>query len=395
MRAPRNIEIEYLRAVSILLVLVGHVIWLSPYIGEAVTPSFRYLSFGVGVDLFFCISGYVVSRSYVDYFDRYAGSGNFWAAARGFWLRRAYRLLPSAWLWVLVGISCSLYFNQSGAFLSVEQNLKSALAVLTFTANIAHMYEALAPNNVYWSLSLEEQFYILLPFFLLLMRTPRSRIIALLLIVLVQFPLSRNPFGDTVAQYLASFRIDGFAWGILIYLFSQSESYQRWRPTLLARYRVLALSVTVFLLFLLVAVPAQLYSSSLHMGLVAMLAACLVWLASYDRGCSFGFGGPNKVLGWLGSRSYAIYLIHMPVFKLVHELAVRYLLAVDQPYGPALVPYLLAGSTVLIIALAELNFRFVEEPMRRLGAARTGRELEKTAHGGCEKSEAGSKAKAA
>ncbi|WP_414651232.1 hypothetical protein, partial [Escherichia coli] len=80
---------------------------------EQLIPIFRYASFGVGVDLFFCISGYVVAKSYWEYFDRYRVRGLFWPAARSFWVRRCYRLLPSAWLWVMVGILCSLAFNQS------------------------------------------------------------------------------------------------------------------------------------------------------------------------------------------------------------------------------------------------------------------------------------------
>ena len=58
------------------------------------------------------------------------------------------------------------FFNSTGVFMGVEQNLKSALAIVSFTANFAGFYGSwLAPNDVYWSLSLEEQFYFLFPFF--------------------------------------------------------------------------------------------------------------------------------------------------------------------------------------------------------------------------------------
>jgi peptidoglycan/LPS O-acetylase OafA/YrhL len=257
----KNREIEQLRAVSICLVLVAHVILLSPFIYERVVPLFQYASFGVGVDLFFCISGYVVAKSYCDYFDRYRMRDQFWPAARMFWLRRAYRLLPSAWLWVLIGLVGAVFFNRSGVFMDIEQNLKSALAIFSFTANIAHMHGWLAPNNVYWSLSLEEQFYVLFPLFLLLITGRRARIAALLLVIAVQFSLARNPFGDLTAQYLASFRIDGFAWGILIFMFSRSAWYRRLEPSFLLR-KPLALVATLLLFYLLVAVPAQLFAWS-------------------------------------------------------------------------------------------------------------------------------------
>lgn len=372
----KNHEIEQLRAVSICLVLIAHVILLSPFIYDRLVPLFQYASFGVGVDLFFCISGYVVARSYCDYFDRYRTRGQFWPAARLFWLRRAYRLLPSAWLWVVVGLICAAFFNRTGIFMDVEQNLKSALAIFSFTANIAHMYGWLAPNNVYWSLSLEEQFYVLLPLFMLLITGRRVRIVALLLVIAVQFPLERNPFGDLTAQYFASFRVDGFAWGILIFMFSRSAWYRRLEPSFLLT-KPLALVATLLLFYLLIAVPAQLFSWPASMGLLAMIAATLVWVASYGKGYLFGYQGLTGPMQWLGARSYGIYLIHLPVFKFTHEAATRYLQASGQAYTLAVVPFLLLFAGVLIVLLAELNFRYIEEPLRRLGAARARAKLDR------------------
>jgi peptidoglycan/LPS O-acetylase OafA/YrhL len=369
LKPQKNLEIEQLRAVAICLVLVAHVILLSPFIYERVAPLFQYASFGVGVDLFFCISGYVVASAYCDYFDRYRELGKFWPSARAFWLRRCYRLLPSAWLWVIISLICAIYFNRSGVFMSVEQNLKSALAIFSFTGNIAHMYGWLAPNNVYWSLALEEQFYILLPLFLLVVTGRRARIFALLLVIAVQFPLARNPFGDITSQYLASFRIDGFAWGILIAMYSRSNWFSRLEPRVL-KYKPLALIATLVLLYLLVAVPARLFSWSINMGLLAMIAAALVWLASYGKGYLFGYRGLTRVMIWLGARSYGIYLIHLPVFHFTHEVATRYLQATGQEYSLTVVPFLLVFAFVLIALLAELNFRYIEDPLRRIGSAR-------------------------
>lgn len=91
----KNLEIEQQRGVAIIFVLIAHVAWLSPFLFELLIPVFQqYASFGVGVDLFFCISSYVVAKSYCDYFDYYRKREQFWPAARAFWLRRCYRLLP-------------------------------------------------------------------------------------------------------------------------------------------------------------------------------------------------------------------------------------------------------------------------------------------------------------
>src|SRR5690606_25217645 len=131
-RKPRNIEIEQLRAIAIILVVFAHSICISSFIAKAMLVCLIGINFGVDVDLFFCISGYVVASSSFEYFDNYRKQGLFWPAARGFWVRRAWRLLPSAWLWVLVGIFCSVSFNSSGIFSSLEDNLRSALVILAF-----------------------------------------------------------------------------------------------------------------------------------------------------------------------------------------------------------------------------------------------------------------------
>ena len=70
MRPKINNEIEHLRALSIILVLISHYSFMFPFILEKFPTFIQKASFGVGVDLFFCISGYVVSKAYIDYFDK-------------------------------------------------------------------------------------------------------------------------------------------------------------------------------------------------------------------------------------------------------------------------------------------------------------------------------------
>ena len=100
-----------------------------------------------------------------------------------------------------------------------------------------------------------------------------------------------------------------------------------------------------------------------------------VGLASYGKGYLFGYRDLTGLMQWLGARSYGIYLIHLPVFKFTHEAATRYLQTSDQAYSLAIVPFLLLFASVLILVLAELNFRYVEEPLRRIGAERAKRKL--------------------
>ena len=362
----KNFEIESLRALSILLVLVAHARLLSPFIYDLMKNLLTHASFGVGVDLFFCISGYVVSKKYYSIFDDSLYSNNFRNSVKLFWTQRFYRLFPSAWFWVFVVLFCSIFFNSSGAFLSPEQNLKSIFSILSISSNISHMYSWLAPNNVYWSLALEEQFYLLFPFFFLFVKNKSLRIYALFAIIFIQFFLYRNHFGNIYEQYFASFRVDGFAWGILIYIYSESKLYVKLEPTFL-RNKNLSFLITLFLIYLLVAVPAVMHAFSFSMGLLAFIAALIVLLASYDKGYIFGFTNLINSLQWLGSRSYGIYLIHLFAFKFIHECIVRWLIYSDKSYTSDVVPYAILFSAILIALLAEFNYKYLEQPMIRYG----------------------------
>ncbi|MCT9827147.1 hypothetical protein N0P04_28490 [Pseudomonas veronii] len=98
MNVRKNIEIEYLRGIAIVMTVVTHSNQLLPFHAGFMEKLFNIYSPWTGVDLFFCISGYVVSKAYLDYFDRSNAQGKFGIAAASFWIRRAYRLLPTAWL---------------------------------------------------------------------------------------------------------------------------------------------------------------------------------------------------------------------------------------------------------------------------------------------------------
>lgn len=356
-----NKEIEYLRALSIILVLISHYSYMFPFILEKLPSFIQRASFGVGVDLFFCISGYVVSKAYIDYFDKNKSEKIFWPSAISFWLRRCYRLLPSAWLWVTIGLLLSIFFNKSGIFETPIQNIKSAISIIFFSANIAHMYDLLKPNNVYWSLSLEEQFYFLFPFFLVFIKTTKFRVIFLLAIVIIQFMLPRNAFGDIYQQYYASFRTDGFAWGILIYLFSKTEFYQKINPSKLPYSSLL--SVIIYFILIASITLSPVYFPNLGLGLVAITSACFVWFASYNSNNVKSFYIERQLI-WIGKHSYAIYLIHLIPIRLLYEIV-----AIENFLTNiiSIKHILIIASLILTLYLSSLNYKYIENPLRKKG----------------------------
>lgn len=65
-------------------------------------------------------------------------------------------------------------------------------------------------------------------------------------------------------------------------------------------------------------------ASHFRIGAIALLSALLVWIASYDQDYLLSAGRLQQLMGWVGSRSYGIYLIHIPVYFLVREVIFAY-----------------------------------------------------------------------
>lgn len=369
MTNKKNLEIEYLRAVAIGMTLFCHLPTLLPFHGNAFLHFFTVYMPWTGVDLFFCVSGYVVSKAYLDTLDQHRQQGHFWIAAQAFWIRRIYRLLPTAWFWVFVSLLLSIAFNHSGAFGDWYANLRSITAVMTFTMNLANNYgDMFGPNAIYWSLALEEQFYFIFPLFLLLITDNKWRVRILLALIALQFCFERSLFGDKGSALGASFRLDAMMWGILICLFSRSKLYSQFEPTFLKKAPLKVLGLNLLLLYLLGAISAQLMALPIAVGLIAIVAAMLVFLASFNNGYIFSVPLLTPLLTWAGSRSYGMYVIHLPAYHLSTEIWHRYAEKKGVGFDAGLTAELLLTAAVLVVVLSELNYRIIEQPLRRKGA---------------------------
>jgi peptidoglycan/LPS O-acetylase OafA/YrhL len=355
-----NLEIEYLRAVAIILVVVHHA-------GQFLAwKPIAYFGGGTGVDLFFCISGFVICQSFQPFFDRNRRDGKWWRAVRAFWVRRIFRLVPSAWLWLLIAIGCSWALNNTGWFYSFEGNLRSAIFITTNTTNFAFASGTLGGNAQYWSLALEDQFYIVFPFFLFFFRGRWRPLVLIALIFVQAFPDRSLPDHP----YLWNTRCDALMWGCLISIFCGSATYCKWEPKF-ARRRMVALSLNAVLIFLLINLPHgyHLVPNFRAESSEALVSAGLVFLASFDAGYVLPVSQPVRVaLAWIGSRSYGIYLIHIAVFGFIQDMGFRAWHLIPEHAAEPWFRFVYAlAALVMVPIVAELNFRFVETPLRRKG----------------------------
>ena len=358
-------DIEILRAFAVILVVVEHMhfnlfAWNSP----ALASFYSVFGGWTGVDLFFAISGFVIARDLVPRLQAAGGRQDYFAVTLVFWVRRGWRLLPSAWMWLLLILLASVYLNRSGAWGSVANNVDMVVTAALQIANfhVAQVFgeQFAGAAFVYWSLSLEEQFYLLLPLLVFVSRQWLPCVLALL--VVPQLFLQRE------TALLALVRTDALFLGVLIALWQRQPSYALFQPRFLA-HPAAALAAVLLLVGALACVGSQgLVIIDYHYGLVTCLAGLLVLIASYNGDY---FARPRwlrALLLWVGTRSYALYLIHMPSYFLTRELWLR-LAPAGTRFNSDYTWQFLVTALVLLLGLSELNYRFLEGPLRRRGVA--------------------------
>jgi peptidoglycan/LPS O-acetylase OafA/YrhL len=325
-----------------------------------------------GVDVFFCLSGCLITLLLLQEWQT-AGSISFLR----FYLRRALRLMPA--LAVLL-LACGLYARVAGGREALRQYRPDALSVLVYSFNWKLCFAG--PHGSMlghcWSLSVEEQFYLVWPlllFLLLRSRVSRRWVLALVLLGVVVPPALRVALwgerpGDGARLYCGTdTRMDGVWAGCLVALLASYGMLPRtgWARRGLHAAALAALALLLAILFVpqhLAAVlppapPIYLYSGHFTVVAVATAVVLAALLSSPPRALSFLFELP--LLRWLGRISYGLYLWHYPILY-VHELYVApgRLTPQSRPWDVVLVQVALSLGCTL------LSYYLVERPALRL-----------------------------
>ena len=325
----------------------------------------------LGVDIFFVLSGFLITDLLV------AGSGDAGHLdLKGFWTRRARRLLP-ALAAMLVVVTAAATFIEPGQ----EPSLRLALlAAATYTSNwfqILHHVPYFAasgqlgtppPLDHLWSLAIEEQFYLVWPVIVGLvvarLAARRARVTFALLGAAVSaliMALQYTPGGDPSPVYYGT---DTHASALLIGAALALACPLRTLAAMPAdRARRLDMAGVGGLVVL--AWAAGHFSGSdpavYPAGLIlAALGAAALVAAAAGRGVIAAITSWPP-LRWVGARSYGIYLWHWPVIALGTALAGR----------DAGSPGLRLVETGVTIALAAASWRFIETPVMRDGLRAT------------------------
>jgi len=357
------LDIEVLRGIAILFVVIHHAHgYLFSWPSQELAQFYAYFGGAAGVDLFFAISGFVIARDLLPRLQQVADKDKI-RFILAFWVRRAWRLWPSAWIWLFLTLLLVFAYNDSRVFGGARANIEAVIAGLAQIANfrLAETFgqSEYVVSSVYWSLSLEEQFYIFLPLLAVALRKYFIYVISAIAIVQLIEPRT--------SMYAIAFRTDALCFGVLLAVISRKQEYVLAAPVFLAS-KVASFCFVVLLMVLLLTLGSHhLNITPYRFSFVAFFSLVLVFVASYDRDLIFyRINFIRRSLIWVGERSYAIYLTHMPCFYMVRETWHRF----TGGAAPTQEQFLLflSSASFLILLLSELNFRLIEVPFRKRGS---------------------------
>jgi peptidoglycan/LPS O-acetylase OafA/YrhL len=347
-KPPRNHSGQYfprldgLRGLAVLAVLIEHFTF-SEVVREW-NPGM------VGVRTFFVLSGFLITSILIS--ERNADSSH-WSQAAGFYWRRFVRLSPA--MFVAVGI---LYI------LDVAQMRESWWVHLLYLSNfqIAHV-QYWIPAGHFWSLSVEEQFYLL--WFPLVVLAPKRWLVPAIVLFIAGAPLYRLMIPLGMSEYynvLLPGQVDSLAWGALVAV-ARMQTPFGWIYRLLRDPRVLWATLATTLFLLNPFIEHGLTSWPLTPAAVSLSGACLVVNCIEARDRTFAWLA-NPLLMHIGAISYGIYVYHyfvpQVIFTHANDLAVW---LGSSMWTKLLRTLIWVGITLLV---AEISWRFMERPALRL-----------------------------
>lgn len=345
-------DIQAYRALAVIIVILSH---LS-------VPGF---SAGfIGVDLFFVISGYVITALV---FNEKLTTGCFDFA--NFYARRFRRLLPAlAFMLLIVFIVCGVFYSPQEQMHQAINGMASSLWLSNMQLAFSQLnyFEPDAKENLFlhtWSLGVEEQFYIVWPLLLLSIvansissnQLNFKRTLSLMVIIAIFSFLSSIWLGFTNpirAYYLMPTRIWQFILGAIAFVLNYQFSTLQIKLDASIKVCIANLGLLIVLLSLIFINVDLLYPG--FQAIFPSVGMAVLLFSSYGM----NVGWLHKIielpiLQWIGDRSYSLYLWHWPIWLVLSS------------FGTNDGIEIVLISLIIIVIVAALSFRCIEQPIRR------------------------------
>ncbi|SHM81941.1 acyltransferase family protein [Halomonas cupida] len=332
-------EIDGLRAIAVLSVVLFH-------------AGFSWIPGGyIGVDVFFVISGYLITSIIC---QEYFSTGSF--SFLNFYLRRIRRLFPALF------VTISATYVVASMIFSSEDYARLGGASISAVFSVSNLFfwnesgyfdseSSIKPLLHTWSLSVEEQFYLLWPstIFAMLIWMRKRAIFAVIFLSLVSFLACEviMRISPSTAFYLTPFRVYEFGIGAGLALYGKTYS----RNDIWSKGGV-------FLGIFLVVLSAFLFSEETSFpGLLALIPCVGAALCIYFKNAGVVSSLlNNRVSVYVGKISYSMYLVHWPLYVFYTYYIYREVGVVEK-----------IALVIVTFFSAVVLYKLIENPMRRQG----------------------------
>lgn len=358
-KPAHNPYIDGLRGIAILMVICYHYF-----------TGFYIFDFGwTGVDLFFVLSGYLLTGRIYPYLNRKK-------IILKFYVNRFLRIAPLYYTFLIIFFGTILFFGSESTIQNFSLYLNHKAAVLAFLTNWLFIFYGTGSADHLshlWSLAVEEQFYLVFPLFIFIFRNKKALLKAGIIIMLIIF-ITRILFylhysgvqKNLHIYWNTFFRADSFLAGFMLYIAIENGFYK-----LFSRFAVPVIAVCIATI-----AAGCLYYGTMRLnpfftsgGFLALeiAFASILFLAINERENIIKKITHSSFLKATGKISYGMYIFHWPVFLLSFSF-INKLLSYLHLILPASCIQIINALVSIIIsyAISYVSFRFFESKFLKL-----------------------------
>jgi peptidoglycan/LPS O-acetylase OafA/YrhL len=344
--------LDGLRGVAILLVVLYH------NFGFIKQSFFGWL----GVDLFFVLSGFLIT----DILLKTLGQANY---LRNFYLRRVLRIFPLYYLTLILFLFVIPSFTSDKIEWTYYQD--NQVYFWTYLQNWLFIFRSSGNAEImnhYWSLAVEEQFYIFWPLVVLLLKKPRYLLIfiSLLLVslILFRFVLWISEIENIAYYSLYTFtRIDGICIGCIVALLVHMNFnfIRKYTTGIVLSFALINFGFYFFNRLFDFSFP---YLALVGYSTFGMMFGLLVYEAVSRETRLINFVFDIQLLKFFGRISYGLYIFHWPVYLLANAYLLAFFKEHMRPLMAQVSVSLLAVA--IAVAISWLSFRYFESYFLKL-----------------------------
>lgn len=339
-------EIDGLRAISVLLIILYH--------AQLTILGYQPFKNGfIGIDIFFVISGYLITRILLKELIK---TDNLLFI--NFYLKRIRRIIPALLFVILLSLPFAYILLLPTSFIDFS---KSVISALTFSSNFYFFYSGqeygaedgvLKPFLHTWSLSVEEQYYILFPIFLYIIFKYFRKYILIILIVVFTASILIADFGSknyiSATFYFLHTRIYELIAGSLVFLLEIKFNYINKNKILNLILSTVGLFLIIYSLFFF---RLQMLIPSFYK-LLPITGACLIIYFSDKDNLITKLLSLKPLVG-IGLLSYSLYLWHYPIFSFYR---------ITNFSEGSFINVILIGIVIFLLSI--FTYFFIEKPCR-------------------------------